>query len=428
VRRSLMDLGTAGIQGEAIRVTVTRVTHSVAAISPAAQRYSFSRACPCSKGRFFLSEQSCPFETCPTALSARIISSVFTWQFCKATARNRGSEVSSVLNIQLFRRLLAAAFMSLLVMAMAACQGVGSAQTNNSGNGGGAGQLTSSSSSVSFGNVQVGSKQSQSVTLANSGTTSITVSAATVSGSGFSLGSVSLPLTVAAGQKQTVSMSFAPQAAGAANGTLAVTSNASNGTIDVALSGTGTANTVSSQLSVSPASINFGNVAVGSVQDQIGTLSASGASVTVSSAAWNGQGYSVSGITFPVSVAAGNSISYTVSFTPQAAGSTPGSISFVSDASNSPSTQTLTGSGTQASSHTVALSWTASTSTVAGYNVYRGTQSGGPYAKLNSSLLASTNYTDAGVVSGTTYYYVATAVDSSNVESAYSTPATAAIP
>jgi hypothetical protein len=333
-----------------------------------------------------------------------------------------------VVNVQLFRRILSFAVVVLLVLAMAACQGVSSAQSNNNNNGGGPGQLTVSSSDLSFGNVQVGSKQSQSLTLTNSGTTSITVSAATVSGSGFSMASVNLPLTVAAGQNQTVSITFAPQAAGAASGTLAVTSNASNGTLDVALSGTGTASANPGQLSVSPSSMNFGNVAVGSTQDLAGTLTASGSSVTVSSAAWNGQGYSVSGITFPVSVAAGKSVSYTVSFTPQASGSAPGSISFVSDASNSPTTETLSGAGTQASSHTVALSWTPSTSTVVGYNLYRGTKSGGPYAKLNSSLVSGTNYTDAGVVSGTTYYYVATAVDSSNVESAYSTPTTAVIP
>jgi fibronectin type 3 domain-containing protein len=76
----------------------------------------------------------------------------------------------------------------------------------------------------------------------------------------------------------------------------------------------------------------------------------------------------------------------------------------------------------------VALSWDPSTSTVVGYNIYRGTQSGGPYSLLNSSLLSSTSYTDSSVQSGTTYYYVSTAVDSSNVESSYSNQASAAIP
>jgi hypothetical protein len=81
----------------------------------------------------------------------------------------------------------------------------------------------------------------------------------------------------------------------------------------------------------------------------------------------------------------------------------------------------LTGSG-----HNTALSWTASTSAnVAGYNMYRGTTSGGPYAKVNSALIAGTTYTDTNVQAGVTYYYVATAVDTSNNESAYSTQAPA---
>ena len=79
-------------------------------------------------------------------------------------------------------------------------------------------------------------------------------------------------------------------------------------------------------------------------------------------------------------------------------------------------------------SHSVALAWSASTSTVSGYNAYRSTVSGGPYTKLNSTLIAATSDTDTAVVSGTTYYYVATAVDSGGVESAYSTEATATIP
>jgi hypothetical protein len=37
--------------------------------------------------------------------------------------------------------------------------------------------------------------------------------------------------------------------------------------------------------------------------------------------------------------------------------------------------------------HSVTLAWTASTSTVAGYNVYRSTTNGGPYTQINSALL-----------------------------------------
>jgi hypothetical protein len=79
--------------------------------------------------------------------------------------------------------------------------------------------------------------------------------------------------------------------------------------------------------------------------------------------------------------------------------------------------------------HSVALSWTASTSpNVTGYNVYRSTVSGGPYTLVNSALIVGTSYTDTTVLAGQTYYYVATAMDSSNNESAYSNQAQAVVP
>src|SRR3954449_10537635 len=73
-------------------------------------------------------------------------------------------------------------------------------------------------------------------------------------------------------------------------------------------------------LAVSPSTLNFGNVAVGSSSSLPGTLSASTADVTVSSASWSGSGYTVSGVTFPMSLAAGQSAQYTVTFTPPTAG------------------------------------------------------------------------------------------------------------
>jgi fibronectin type 3 domain-containing protein len=65
---------------------------------------------------------------------------------------------------------------------------------------------------------------------------------------------------------------------------------------------------------------------------------------------------------------------------------------------------------------------------VIGYNVYRGTTSGGPYTKIVSAPQAGTTYTDSAVQSGWTYFYVVTAVDSNGNESSYSNEATAVIP
>jgi hypothetical protein len=73
--------------------------------------------------------------------------------------------------------------------------------------------------------------------------------------------------------------------------------------------------------------------------------------------------------------------------------------------------------------HPTILNWVASTSSnVAGYNVYRSTTSGGTYSKLNASLVTGTTFTDGTCQPGLTYYYVATSVDVSGNESAYSTP------
>jgi len=63
-----------------------------------------------------------------------------------------------------------------------------------------------------------------------------------------------------------------------------------------------------------------------------------------------------------------------------------------------------------------------------GYNVYRGSKSGGPYSKMNSLLDASTSYTDNSVQAGTTYFYVSTAVDGNGMESGFSNQVQAAIP
>jgi fibronectin type 3 domain-containing protein len=75
----------------------------------------------------------------------------------------------------------------------------------------------------------------------------------------------------------------------------------------------------------------------------------------------------------------------------------------------------------------VTLSWSASTSSVTGYNIYRGTAPGS-YTKLNPSVDASTTYTDNTVVPGTTYYYAATSVSTSGQESGFSSPLQVAVP
>jgi fibronectin type 3 domain-containing protein len=184
----------------------------------------------------------------------------------------------------------------------------------------------------------------------------------------------------------------------------------------------------SSQLSATPSGLSFGNVVVGSSSVQTDTLLNTGTgSLTVIQATVTGAGFSVSGLSLPLMLGAGQNSTFDVTFAPTTTGSVSGNISIVSNATNSPATVVLSGSGVN--SHSVALSWTGSASeNVSGYDVYRGTQSGGPYTQLNSSLVLSTTYTDTTVQAGQTYYYVITAVGSNQEQSAYSNQAEAIVP
>jgi fibronectin type 3 domain-containing protein len=59
--------------------------------------------------------------------------------------------------------------------------------------------------------------------------------------------------------------------------------------------------------------------------------------------------------------------------------------------------------------------------------VYRGAAAGN-YSRINTTLDPITSYTDGTVVSGATYYYAATAVNSKGEESGYSSPLKVVVP
>ncbi len=80
-------------------------------------------------------------------------------------------------------------------------------------------------------------------------------------------------------------------------------------------------------------------------------------------------------------------------------------------------------------SHIVDLSWSPSAAqNIVSYNVYRGTAAGGPYQRINPTLVASSQFTDSNVLNGATYHYVITAIDNAGAESGYSNDATAVVP
>ena len=141
----------------------------------------------------------------------------------------------------------------------------------------------------------------------------------------------------------------------------------------------------------------------------------------------SGTGFTAAGLTIPLTLNPGATASITVTFAPQTSGAATGSLQVTSSASTTPVSVALSGTGGTVQ-HSVTISWAASSSTVSGYNVYRGTGSGGPYTKLNATPQTALTYTDGTVSSGVTYFYVVTDVASDGTESGFSNQATAVVP
>ena len=281
--------------------------------------------------------------------------------------------------------------------------------------------VTASPTSLSFGQVAMGSTATLPVVITNGGSSSVTIAGVQSADSEFGMRSPALPLPLGAGKSVTLSVTFTPQSTGLVGGSLFFYGL---GRLNIPLTGTGT-NVVPGQLSVAPVPLNFGSVAVGSTTTQPITLSASGASVTISSTASSSSQFALQGMSLPLTIPAGQQMSFNVAFTPQSSGTASGALSFTSNAANAAVSESLSGTGT-VTAYSVNLYWNSS-SDVAGYNVYRSTSANGTYAKINPSLNGTTAYTDSTVVSGQTYYYEATAVSSSGMESARSTPAVQAM-
>jgi len=281
--------------------------------------------------------------------------------------------------------------------------------------------LTGSPSSVSFGQITVGSKSILPVVLSNPSFGKVVLTTYQVSGGGYSLSGPALPLTLRRGESATLNVTFAPLVAGTSNGSLSLPGAG----LTIPLTGSGSG-TTTGQLTISPASLAFGSIDVGSTNTQSSTLTASGGAVTVSSASSSSSQFAISGASFPLTLNAGQSANLTVTYSPSAAGAVSATVTLSSNASNGTAKESLSGTGLSPQ-YTVNLSWNASTSQVSGYNVYRGTVSG-VYTKINSTLDPATIYADTSVVSGKTYYYAATSVNSSGQESTYSSPIQVAVP
>ena len=281
----------------------------------------------------------------------------------------------------------------------------------------------------------------------------------TPSRAGYTFNPTSLSVTVS-GANITTGLNFTATAQGGTHsisGTISPTTGGSGAT--VTLSGAANATTIAD----GAGNYNFTGLANGNyavTPSRTGytfspttqTVTVNGANVTgLNFAATAVQTFSISGTISPAAGGSGAAVTLTGAAGANTTANSSGNYTFSGLANGAytvtpsnagysftPVNQSVTINGTNVSAvnftatpqqaHSAALSWTASTSTVSGYNVYRGTVSGGPYTLINPSLVTGLSYTDTTVQSGLTYYYVTTAVDSSGVQSVDSNQVTAVIP
>ena len=181
-------------------------------------------------------------------------------------------------------------------------------------------------------------------------------------------------------------------------------------------------------LTMYSSSVDFGDVAVGATTTQGVTFSnTGGSSLTLVQNSVSGAGYTTNGIGQGVTLSPGQYVTLAVSFEPSGSGKANGTASLTSSTSGSSINLPLTGNGVVAA-HSATVNWVASKSPVVGYNIYRTPAAFESWARLNSSPILATSYTDCDVQGGGSYLFTVTSVNSANVESAFSDATYATIP
>ncbi len=206
--------------------------------------------------------------------------------------------------------------------------------------------LSVAPTSWDFGNVALGSSSAaKTFTVTNTGGADLVMGTLSPSGDfALSNNTCTNGATIASSGTCTFDVTFTPTETGARNGSVSIPSNASTSPDSASLSGTGTA----PGLSVSPISWDFGSINLGSSSTAkaftvtntgtadlvMGTLSPSGDFALSSNTCTNG-----------AIVAPSGTCTFNVVFTPTATGARNGSVSIPSNASTSPDSASLSGTG-----------------------------------------------------------------------------------
>jgi fibronectin type 3 domain-containing protein len=145
--------------------------------------------------------------------------------------------------------------------------------------------------------------------------------------------------------------------------------------------------------------------------------------------------FSVANLSKGVSLSPNQKLEFQVWFRPATSGTSSTTVVLSSSSLPAPLKISVSGSATTApvsspstASHSVALEWQPSSSSVAGYHVYRGDSSANSLSRVTNTLISSLSFKDGSVQAGGHYHYVVTAVSSDGTESPFSNEVSADIP
>jgi hypothetical protein len=211
-------------------------------------------------------------------------------------------------------------------------------------------QGTLAPSTVAFGNQTVNTTSSaQVVVLSNPGTAALSITGVSITGANPAdfADTSACGSSLAAGSSCNISVNFTPASATNFSASLSVADNATGSPQTASLTGTGTA----AQAALSPVTLTFPSTTVGATATAMSTtLTNDGnatlniSSITVTGA--NPGDFTISANTCGATLAASATCTISVTFTPASATSFTAAISVADDASGSPQTATLSGTGT----------------------------------------------------------------------------------
>jgi hypothetical protein len=221
-----------------------------------------------------------------------------------------------------------------------------------------------SPASLSFSSQDVGTPSTpQPVTLTNTGSVPLSITSLTIS-SGWTQSNNCLP-SVGPNASCTINVSFQPTVFGPQTGTLTLTDHASNSPQTVTLSGTGLAPVVS--LSATTLSFAAQTVSTASAPQTLTLTNTGNGALTPLTIAASGDFAQTN--TCAGSVAVSASCTIGVTFTPTAGGARSGALTLTDNASNSPQTIQLSGTGMDFQMSSSATSQTVSPGQVANYSL-----------------------------------------------------------